>query len=541
MPYPNEHAARLRDPGDFDPKSFRRTNGGSLYGGNLKIPVSVGIVWGKLKKGRSAPSDPPMPQALRFPKDRWTAEKARAWLQENKIKHIGFEAAASEVAVSAPEAWAWAWHPDDEDSSTWAVPLCEAGVSMPTRRSLGRAVAMLTPSGLGGERVELSETVLPLVHARLREAYRSIGVADRDQPQWIRAERAPLLAVETGLLEAADADAGRVTLTVICAGHNALKSRYYPAEVLKRCVEVITPAGLKMFADHQTAAEEKARPEGSVRDWVATVEKSWWDPASKSIKAQAVVVADWLRSHLRNLRDAGRLGDLGVSIRAVGRAVEAKIDGVKTQFVEDIVKARSVDFVTEPGAGGRVEAYESAGGHVFDLDLITEADLRRERPDLVEGILAELAETYISAEAEEGATMEEVEQLKVDLEAERAKNIALVAQVAELKAEKAKVEFAGKVDEALKAAQDLPDVARANVRKRLEGLVEANIPAAIKQEQDYLASLGLKKKEAVVKGLGDQEAGGSAEGALETTMEESFRRKGHSEAQAKRMAEQAAR
>ncbi|KKL84111.1 hypothetical protein LCGC14_1968030, partial [marine sediment metagenome] len=47
-PYPNEHSARLQSPDKFDPKSFRRTSGGTLYG-SKKISSTIAIIWGKLK------------------------------------------------------------------------------------------------------------------------------------------------------------------------------------------------------------------------------------------------------------------------------------------------------------------------------------------------------------------------------------------------------------------------------------------------------------------------------------------------------------
>jgi hypothetical protein len=94
MPYPNEHSARLKSPDDFDPKSFRRTAGGTIYG-KIKVPATIGIIWGKLK-GKTKPSDPVMPQALRFPTKNWTVEAARKWLNDNNVKPISFEPASEE-------------------------------------------------------------------------------------------------------------------------------------------------------------------------------------------------------------------------------------------------------------------------------------------------------------------------------------------------------------------------------------------------------------------------------------------------------------
>jgi len=90
-PFPNEHAARLRKPGDFDPKSFRRTSGGTIFG-SKKVPKTISIIWAKLK-GKAKPSDPVLPQSLRFPIKNWTVAQARKWLKDNNITVILFEKA----------------------------------------------------------------------------------------------------------------------------------------------------------------------------------------------------------------------------------------------------------------------------------------------------------------------------------------------------------------------------------------------------------------------------------------------------------------
>ncbi|HUV84723.1 MAG TPA: HK97 family phage prohead protease [Methanosarcinales archaeon] len=94
MPYENEHSARLKDPDDFDPDSFRRKADGTIYG-HIKVPETIDVIWGKLK-GANKPSDYPIPQALRFPTKDWTVAEAKKWLKDNDIKYISFEAAESE-------------------------------------------------------------------------------------------------------------------------------------------------------------------------------------------------------------------------------------------------------------------------------------------------------------------------------------------------------------------------------------------------------------------------------------------------------------
>jgi len=100
MPYPNEHSARLKDPDDFAADSFRRKADGTIYG-KIKVPATIDVIWGKLK-GKDAPDDQPIPQALRFPTKDWTASEAKAWLEENKIKYVSFEPAEEKSRTSPP-------------------------------------------------------------------------------------------------------------------------------------------------------------------------------------------------------------------------------------------------------------------------------------------------------------------------------------------------------------------------------------------------------------------------------------------------------
>ena len=99
MPYPNEHSARLREPGDFKEKpdwakaggKFRRVSDGKIYG-KIKVPETADVIWGQLKNqsGKSA-----TPQAIRFPIKNWTAKKAKKWLKDNRVKYIKFEPASA--------------------------------------------------------------------------------------------------------------------------------------------------------------------------------------------------------------------------------------------------------------------------------------------------------------------------------------------------------------------------------------------------------------------------------------------------------------
>ena len=79
MPYSGEHAARVRDPGDFQPDSFRRK----------EIAPGVSIIMGRLKGQQTMTA-----QSYRFDKERFTAAQAKAWLKEHDVKNISFEKAS---------------------------------------------------------------------------------------------------------------------------------------------------------------------------------------------------------------------------------------------------------------------------------------------------------------------------------------------------------------------------------------------------------------------------------------------------------------
>ena len=149
---------------------------------------------------------------------------------------------------------------------------------------------------------------------------------------------------------------GTLTVKVIQPGFNKSKTRFYPADTLKRDYKVFE--GAKMFADHQTDAEQRERPEGSVRDWVATL-KNVWCEKDGTIMGEAQVIDPAFRAKLEALASSGLLNQMGVSIRASGEVSSKQIEGEDTSYVESLLSARSVDFVTFAGAGGTVLAMES--------------------------------------------------------------------------------------------------------------------------------------------------------------------------------------
>jgi len=79
-PYKHEHAARVRDPKDFVPDSFRRKT----------IEDGIDIIIGKLK---TDPEGAMVVQTYRFDAEKFSAAEAKEWLKKHDIKYISFEEA----------------------------------------------------------------------------------------------------------------------------------------------------------------------------------------------------------------------------------------------------------------------------------------------------------------------------------------------------------------------------------------------------------------------------------------------------------------
>lgn len=152
------------------------------------------------------------------------------------------------------------------------------------------------------------------------------------------------------LLEKAVGADGVAPIKIIRPGWGS--SGYYPAAVLERDGPRVFTKGLKMYWNHQTLTEEAERPEGDLRDLAAElVSDARWvpdHPAGAGLYAEATVfepyrpAVDELAPHI------------GVSIRASGRAAQGTAEGRSGPILQAITAAKSVDFVTSPGAGGQI-------------------------------------------------------------------------------------------------------------------------------------------------------------------------------------------
>ncbi len=277
-------------------------------------------------------------------------------------------------------------------------------------------------------------------------------------------------------------ETSEVEVTLIEAGTNLQKKRHYPVKTIQEAAGGF--AGLKMYINHPTPSEEKERPERNLKDWASTIVESRYDNG-KAIGRVAIHDA-WLRERLK---DPVAREHIGLSINTGGKVSVGKVNGTDMQIVEKIVFARksgpvSVDWVTEPGARGRVNRLleSRTGGHKMELENATLKDLKESRTDLIEAI---------GKETSVGHT-DKVSKLEKDLKESNDKIAALE------KKEKISGQ-ANLVETALKEAK-IPDAAKDKVREHFKtNLVEGSeadlkeaVAKSIKTELEYVNKISTK-------------------------------------------------
>lgn len=150
---------------------------------------------------------------------------------------------------------------------------------------------------------------------------------------------------------------GEAQIKIIQPGWGS--SGYYGADMLERDGPALFKTGTKMYWDHPTATEEAERPERSLRDLAAelTTDARYLSngPEGAGLYADAKVFEGYTAAVEQ------MAPHIGVSIRGIGKAKQGVAEGRKGPIIEKLVAAQSVDFVTEPGAGGQVvQLFESA-------------------------------------------------------------------------------------------------------------------------------------------------------------------------------------
>jgi hypothetical protein len=307
-----------------------------------------------------------------------------------------------------------------------------------------------------------------------------------------------LVGLIQSLSESYNPTTGEATITVIAPGFNKGKGRYYPADVLKRDYNIFE--GAKMFTDHQTDAESRVRPEGSLKDWVGSIKKVWAE-SDGTIRANAAIIDPPFKAKLEELAKNNMLKDMGVSIRAIGEARKEKVEGVETNYVESLLKARSVDFVTYAGAGGQVEALMTESDGENDVDLMSEAQLRVRRPDLLQLIESR-------TEKEHQMSVKTLEQQLTEAQAlslkEKERADGLQKQLDESAKVTKKIAAATELTKLLSEAKTLPEPAKAKLKAQFAEATEVTgMKEAIDAEIAYVKSIAPASSSSIVRNMGE--------------------------------------
>jgi hypothetical protein len=168
---------------------------------------------------------------------------------------------------------------------------------------------------------------------------------------------------------------------------NKRDSFYYPAGPLREAVEAGKFNGRKMYVNHPTKSGETERPERDLRDWVATVRESVWDGKNNRPRARVHVVDDWAYERWKAAPE-----DIAFSIIGGGSARPGRVDGRDARIVESLDQIRSVDWVTEAGAGGALEFAESAAEeHDVKITDLTAAQIAALTPEQMRELIADAA------------------------------------------------------------------------------------------------------------------------------------------------------
>lgn len=267
-------------------------------------------------------------------------------------------------------------------------------------------------------------------------------------------------------------ESATATLKLISPGWGS--SGYYSPTLLKNAAAKFSK-GVKMYWNHQTAAEEASRPEGNL-DHLAgeLLEDATWNesgPTGPGLYAKAKVFERFAPA----VKDLAQ--HIGVSIRAVGTAKTGEAEGRKGPVIETIAGVKSVDYVTVPGRGGEIlNLFEAAGRRPA-----TEPPQQQEHEMNEAQVKALLEAELTPLRAENAASKAEAARLRETLALRDAKDFASrkLATIDLPAATKARL------------AESLP--ARATLKDGVldEAAFAAVVEAAVAEEAAYLKTIGV--------------------------------------------------
>jgi len=270
----------------------------------------------------------------------------------------------------------------------------------------------------------------------------------------------------------------------IIAGDVKGSSGYYPAEVVERDGPKAFPQGTHMHLDHQSFWDYFENPAGSLDDLAGVIDST---PVYEDggLYADARVFSKY----------AALLSEMapyiGISIRAAATSEPGVIDGEELDIITALIAGLTVDFVTHPGADGRiVEIFESKPELLPPgTKLVThrETKTKIQPTKKVRKPMADLTEETATSLA--SAVQSLVTSMTAAAEAEAARVEAL--RVAKENAGKVDVEAVVAAAATALAASTLPP--KAYPRVLAEVKAGKTIADAIKDEAEYLGEAATTK------------------------------------------------
>lgn len=342
-------------------------------------------------------------------------------------------------------------------------------------------------------------------------------------------------ALEVGfvpLVEKAVRTDGTIALKLIDPGWGS--SGYYSHEVLERDGPKVFTKGTKMFLDHPTPEEDRQRPERSLRDLAAVLESNARFLASGPEGPGLYADARVFEAYQGVVNEVAE--HIGVSIRAMGRAKFGTAEGRQGPIVEAIVGAKSVDFVTDPGRGGKIlTLYEAARQQAHSQGAKAPASAVTQQQE---------ANTMALSEQQQQELLESNKQLQEQVKGLLESNKTLTTQVTRL-GEVNLIQESTNFARSILAGITLPEITRARLVESLGGnpvikdgtldreAFKTRIEEAAKAEAAYIAGL---TGGGAIRGMGEslQESGGGdvKPEDVEKQLAESFKVLGMSESAA---------
>ena len=277
-----------------------------------------------------------------------------------------------------------------------------------------------------------------------------------------------------------DPDKGDYHLRIIEAGANDKKRRIYPNETIESAALTLY-ADRKMYLNHDREAE-KSGDVRKVQDLAAVVKTPWLVKSSEAgaggtaaIDALAHVFPNAPHGFAQNMKDPEYRKAVAAShvFHYKGYYGEEKGTGKTWEVITAITAVDSVDFVTEPGARGRMmeseskEGADAPEGNAVDFKTLTVEQLREARPDLIQNI----GDAAVAVRTAHESDAEEVTKLKTDL---------TTAQAAKTEAETKlrDIEIARTAESVVAAeGSGIPATVRAEVVADVTGVVKGMAPA----------------------------------------------------------------